>query len=147
MKEDDYSDIIGLPHHVSEHHEQMSLYNRAAQFSPFAALTGYDDALEKSTKRLEKSTKRLESRRVLAEEQAKSVNETIHEIHAIIGTRPLVRLTYFVEVIKDDHKGYYETIRAHMRRIDEINRLCLENGLQIPASDLISAEIMENNEE
>lgn len=140
MKEDDYSDIIGLPHHVSAHHERMSLYNRAAQFSPFAALTGYDDALEKSTKR-------LENRRVLAEEQAKSVNETIHEIHAIIGTRPLVRLTYFVEVIKDGSKGYYETIRAHVRRIDEINRLCMENGLQIPASDLISAEIIEDNEE
>ena len=140
MKEDDYSDIINLSHHVSAHHEQMSLYNRAAQFSPFAALTGYDDALEKSTRK-------FESKRDLAEEPAKAVNETIHEIHAIIRSRPLVRLTYFVEDFKDEHKGHYETIQAHVRRIDEINRLWLENGLQIPASDLISAEIIEDTEE
>lgn len=140
MKEDDYSDIISLPHHVSAHHEQMSLYNRAAQFSPFAALTGYDDALEKSTRR-------FVSRRDIAEEPAKAVNETIHEIQAIIGTRPLVRLTYFVKVMKNEHKGYYETIQAHVRRIDEMNRLCLENGIKIPASDLIAAEIIEDTEE
>lgn len=46
----DYSDIIHLPHHVSKTHPQMSMHDRAAQFSPFAALTGYDSAiLETST--------------------------------------------------------------------------------------------------
>ena len=42
----DYSDILNLPHPVSEKHPRMSLYDRAAQFSPFAALTGYDAAIE-----------------------------------------------------------------------------------------------------
>jgi len=41
----DYDDIINLPHHVSKRHPQMSMWNRAAQFAPFAALTGYDDAI------------------------------------------------------------------------------------------------------
>jgi hypothetical protein len=42
----DYNDIINLPHHVSKRHPQMSMWNRAAQFAPFAALTGYDDAIK-----------------------------------------------------------------------------------------------------
>lgn len=41
----DYDDIINLPHHVSKRHPQMSMWNRAAQFAPFSALTGYDDAI------------------------------------------------------------------------------------------------------
>jgi hypothetical protein len=41
-----YADIIDLPHHVSKRHPQMSMWNRAAQFAPFAALTGYEDAIK-----------------------------------------------------------------------------------------------------
>ena len=43
---DNYDDIINLPHHVSKRHPQMAMWNRAAQFAPFAALTGYEDAIE-----------------------------------------------------------------------------------------------------
>lgn len=50
----DYSDIINLPHHVSTKHPQMSMWNRAAQFAPFAALTGYDDAIKETAKENEK---------------------------------------------------------------------------------------------
>jgi hypothetical protein len=46
----DYDDIINLPHHVSKRHPQMSMWNRAAQFAPFAALTGYDDAIKDTAK-------------------------------------------------------------------------------------------------
>jgi hypothetical protein len=49
-KQNDYSDIIHLPHHVSKAHPQMSMQNRAAQFSPFAALSGYEDAVDKASK-------------------------------------------------------------------------------------------------
>ena len=42
----EYDDIINLPHHVSKRHPQMSMWNRAAQFAPFAALTGYEDAIK-----------------------------------------------------------------------------------------------------
>lgn len=45
-----YDDIINLPHHVSKRHPQMSMWNRAAQFAPFAALTGYNDAIQESAK-------------------------------------------------------------------------------------------------
>ena len=50
MKNDKYEDIINLPHHVSKKHPQMSLYERSAQFAPFAALTGHEDAIKETEK-------------------------------------------------------------------------------------------------
>lgn len=50
-----YADIIHLPHHVSKHHPQMSMWNHAAQFAPFAALTGYEDAIRDTTQENEVS--------------------------------------------------------------------------------------------
>lgn len=49
-KDDDYEDIINLPHHVSDTHRHMSMYQRAAQFAPFAALTGFDDEIKDGAK-------------------------------------------------------------------------------------------------
>ena len=57
----DYSDIINMPHHVSEKHSQMSMWNRAAQFAPFAALTGYDNVITETAKENEISYNRKES--------------------------------------------------------------------------------------
>jgi hypothetical protein len=53
-----YDDIINLPHHVSAKHPKMSMYNRAAQFSPFAALTGYEKAIEEARKKQEEAVRR-----------------------------------------------------------------------------------------
>lgn len=55
---DNYDDIINLPHHVSTKHPRMSIYNRAAKFSPFAALTGYEKAIEEARKKQEEDVKR-----------------------------------------------------------------------------------------
>ena len=57
---DNYDDIINLPHHVSQRHPRMSMYNRAAQFSPFAALTGYEKAIEEAQKSQEAEVRREE---------------------------------------------------------------------------------------
>ena len=61
---DNYDDIINLPHHVSKRHPQMSMWNRAAQFAPFAALTGYEDAIRDTAQENESSyeTKNNEER-------------------------------------------------------------------------------------
>ena len=61
---DNYDDIINLPHHVSKRHPQMSMWNRAAQFAPFAALTGYEDAIKNTAQENESSyeTKNNEER-------------------------------------------------------------------------------------
>ena len=53
-----YDDIINLPHHTSQRHPRMSMYNRAAQFSPFAALTGYEKAIEEARKKQEAEVRR-----------------------------------------------------------------------------------------
>ena len=58
MKEDTYEDIIHLPHHVSKRHPQMPVGDRAAQFSPFAALTGYGDAVKKTAEKNEQQVAR-----------------------------------------------------------------------------------------
>ena len=55
-----YDDIINLPHHVSRTHPQMSMWNRAAQFAPFAALTGYDDAIKDTAQENENSFEKKE---------------------------------------------------------------------------------------
>ena len=52
---DNYDDIINLPHHISKRHPQMSMWNRAAQFAPFAALTGYEDAIKDTAQENESS--------------------------------------------------------------------------------------------
>ena len=54
MVMDNFDDIINLPHHVSQRHPQMSMWNRAAQFAPFAALTGYEDSIKESAEENEK---------------------------------------------------------------------------------------------
>ena len=55
---DNYDDIINLPHHVSQRHPRMTMYNRAAQFSPFAALTGSEKAIEEARKKQEAEERR-----------------------------------------------------------------------------------------
>lgn len=52
---EEYEDIINLPHHVSKRHPQMTMWNRAAQFAPFAALVGYDETIKESARKNEAS--------------------------------------------------------------------------------------------
>ena len=89
MKNNSYEDIINLPHPVSKNHPQMPLRDRAAQFAPFAALTGHDAAI-KETARL--TDERLE----LSEEVITQLNEKINIIRNNIGIEQKVSITYFI---------------------------------------------------
>ena len=84
-----YDDIINLPHHVSPTRKQMSMHDRAAQFAPFAALVGYDDAVAE-TARL------TESRPELDEQEQQVINERLSYIAEHIQEQPKVRIKYFV---------------------------------------------------
>ena len=83
----DYSDIIDLPHHVSQVHPRMSLLNRAAQFAPFAALTGYGAAIDEAA--------RLTQRRIeLSEGEKEALNGKLAALAQHLPAEATV--TYFV---------------------------------------------------
>ena len=90
-----YDDIINLPHHVSPTRQRMSMHDRAAQFAPFAALVGYDDAVAE-TARL------TESRPELDGQEQRAINERLAYIADHIHEQPEVRVKYF---ISDEHKS------------------------------------------
>ena len=99
-----YADIISHPHHVSDHHPQMSLYDRAAQFAPFAALPGYDDMIAEEARPV---ARRIE----LSEEEQEQLNQKLNLISDAIaaGTKPVVSITIFIpDLLKDG--GRYETV-------------------------------------
>lgn len=126
-----YKDIINLPHHVSKTRNPMSLYNRAAQFAPFAALTGYDDAI--------KETARLTEERIeLSDELKNMLNQKIKLIIENIKLQPEVAITYYVPDNKKSG-GVYKTISGNVKRIDEVEKcIIFTNKLKIKVSDLLN---------
>lgn len=108
-----YDDIINLPHHVSKKHPQMSLHDRAAQFSPFAALTGHKAAINE-TARL------TDEKQILSEDVIAKLNEQLNLIKENISTNPIVTITYFVP---DDRKsgGAYISNTGVVKKINEYN--------------------------
>ena len=109
-----YKDIIDLPHHQSIKRQQMSLIDRAAQFSPFAALTGHNDAIIE--------TARLTDRQIELDEGTKSIiNEKIQMISDYLSEKPTVTITHFEPDIKKDGGAYLNTTGT-VKRIDEFKK-------------------------
>lgn len=130
MKEDNYEDIINLPHHTSKKYPRMSLEARSAQFAPFAALTGYDEVLIE--------TARLTNERVEIDETIKVIIDSkLQIIKEHIMEKPLITFMYFVPDLKKDG-GKYVTVTGNVKKIDEYrNVLILENKTEIPISEII----------
>ena len=126
-----YDDIIGMPHHTSPRHPRMSMRDRAAQFAPFSALTGYGDVVDE--------TARLTDGRIVLTEDAKALLDFKQRLlQERIDTKPEITVTYFV---KDARKsgGSYQTVRGRLLRIDEVERtLVLDGGRRINAQDVIA---------
>lgn len=120
-----YDDIIDLPHHVSATRQRMSMLDRAAQFSPFAALTGYDAAI--------RETGRLTDERIELDVDGKAMLDgKIQLLAQRQAEQPVVTVTCF---IPDERKrgGAYVDITASVRRIDRIGQtLVMEDGREIP---------------
>lgn len=128
-----YDDIIHLPHHVSKTRPQMSMEDRAAQFSPFAALTGYDAAILE-TGRL------TEDKLELGEETQAILDRKQRYLAEIIDTKPEITVTYFVP---DEKKsgGAYSTVTGFLKRIDEYERvLMLTDGRKIQLDAILDIE-------
>ncbi len=124
-----YDDIIHLPHHVSRNHPQMPMLDRAAQFAPFAALTGYEAAVGE--------TARLTAeRRELDAQEAEELNRRLAALIANLPDRPEATIEYFVP---DDRKsgGAYVTVTGRVRHISVPEKtLVMEDGTVIGFEDI-----------
>lgn len=129
----DYDDIINLPHHISKTRPQMSMKDRAAQFSPFAALTGYDAAI--------KETGRLTDEKIELDEEALSnLNMKFQILFERLDEQPDIAITYFKP---DETKsgGAYLTATAKIKKVDEYERIITTaNGTKIPMDDVTNLE-------
>ena len=127
--EGSYDDIINLPHPRSSRHAPMSRENRAAQFSPFAALTGYGEAVSE--------TARFTEERCELDEQAKAMlDERLQLLRELLELRPEVDITYF---IRDSLKsgGEYRSRSGRLLRIDPLEgSIFLEDGFKLAIEDI-----------
>ena len=128
-----YDDIIHLPRPVSRRRPRMSNLDRAAQFAPFAALTGHEEAV--------KETARLTVKKLELDEQAKQIlNRKLRIIAERIEDMPRINIRYFVP---DDKKegGRYVTADGRARKLDEFEKvLIMADGKEIPIEDIIEIE-------
>lgn len=109
-----YDDIINLPHFEPKKHKRMSIESRSAQFAPFAALTGYDDAI--------KETARLTDKRIEIDEGLKQIlNNKLKYILENIDSKPEITFTYFVYDKKKSGGKYIDKIGI-VKKIDMINQ-------------------------
>ena len=111
-----YADYINLPHHVSSSRPQMSLYDRAAQFSPFAALTGYDDMIAEEARWVGEEVE-------LGEDDLELLGQKMNKIAELIENcvRPMVEITYF-QPDKKKAGGKYVTVTEEIYKVDTIER-------------------------
>lgn len=128
-----YADIIDKQHHVSKKRPPMSMEERAAQFSPFAALTGYEAAV-KETARL------TDDREELDEDEKTRLNAQLQKISARLQEQPEVMVTYFAP---DERKtgGARQTYRGRLRKIDRNRKmLIMVDQTELPIENLLNIE-------
>ena len=130
---DKYDDIINLPRHVSKKRPPMPIKDRAAQFSPFAALTGHDVEV--------KETARITEKRVELDQYMKEkLNHKLQILMDKVKEQPKTKITYFKP---DDRKdgGAYITITDRVKKIDEYERtILMKDGEVIPIDEIITIE-------
>ncbi len=128
-----YDEIMGLPHHVSKTRPQMPMSDRAAQFAPFAALTGYDDAVEETGRW-------TDDRIELSEGELAALNRKYQVLREYLRSppegAPEVIFGYFQP---DERKtgGAYRTVSGRVKKLDEYRRrIVLEDGTVLPMADI-----------
>lgn len=129
-----YEDMLELPHPVSKMHPQMPRRDRAAQFAPFAALTGYEEAVREAARITEEKMILDEDSKVQLDWKLRCLQEKVEE-------KPIITVTYFM---KDERKkgGKYVTVTGVLKKIDSYtHQFVLENGEEIPVEDVVSLDI------
>ena len=131
-RDGDYSDIINMPHHTSKKHPRLSAEQRAAQFSSFAALTGFEDDI-KETARL------TDTRPELSESEKQVLDDKLELIRMMCdgGPREVVTVTYFVN---DERKqgGRFVNKTGEVIKIDEIGRaVVFDDKIRVKIEDIV----------
>ncbi len=126
-----YEDIINLPHHVSKTRPQMSLIERAAQFSPFSALDGYDDAVDE--------TARLTDRQAALSDDARTeLDRKMQFLKDMISLHPEVTAVYFLPDLKKEG-GAYLTAIGRVKKLDDFERaMVFDDGSVIPYDSILA---------
>lgn len=128
-----YDDIINLPHHVSESHPPMSYHDRAAQFSPFAALSGFEGAVKETARLTEQKLELDEGEKML-------LDEKLQLIRLMLPERPFITVTWFVP---DERKkgGSYQTVSGRVKKLDWVQGyLVFEDGKRVKTEDILWVE-------
>ena len=132
---ENYKDMMNLPHPTSRTHPRMSVSDRAAQFAPFAALTGFESAI--------KETARLTDKKIELDEMEKlCMDRVLKEIQEKIFDHPVIEITYFKS---DETKkgGSYSSICGAVKKICEYEKkMIMEDGTEIKIEDIIKLFII-----
>ena len=131
-----YDDIIDMPRPVCRRSCRMTNYDRAAQFSPFAALTGYDAVITETGRLTDSSIELDESRKEV-------LNERLRYVLSVLSQQPRVRITYFRE---DERKagGAYVTVSGRVKKVDAYDHaIILTDGQVIPLETVRDLEVEE----
>ena len=126
--EDKYADIINLPHHVSRNHPQMSMADRAAQFSPFAALTGHDAAIAEAA--------RLTDERPILDESVKQEISNLLQL-ASTDSNLVLNIVYFVPDARKAGGAYMEITGRIKKLLPHEKLLIMNTDTRIPVEDIV----------
>lgn len=125
----EYDDIINLEHPEPKNHKRMALINRAAQFAPFAALTGYDDAVNEAART-------VDSRIELDEYEKVCIDEKLKIIRSRLKQQCEITITYFKPDINKAGGMYIDTTGT-VKKIDVLNHmLIMKDGTAVPVDDI-----------
>ena len=111
-----YADILTLPHHKAANRPHMSMHDRAAQFSPFAALTGFDGVIAETGRMTDQKAELSESQMILLNQKLTLIDDAIQS-----GYAPLVTVVYFVPDTKKEG-GSYQEYTGKVRQVDQVER-------------------------
>ena len=124
-KTNPYADILHLPHHKSPNRPHMNMHDRAAQFSPFAALTGFDGVIAETGRLTGRKLELSEAEKLLLDQKLILIDDVIHDRH-----HPEITVTYFIpDALKQG--GEYEEFTGKVRKIDAVARTLIflaDNG-------------------
>lgn len=142
-----YEDMFDLPHHQSATHAHMSMIGRAAQFSPFAALTGYDDCIKETARTTERRIELDDGEKLRINDRLRLLQDKLFALPH--GEIPDTAITYFIPD-KTKTGGRYETVTGAVKKIDDYAQLVVMSPeLRIPMADIytLSGPLFEEMED